>query len=469
MPIKKTLKVFLATAGLIFPIENFSELINIGTHKRLVSSSGLEHLLTGSTDSRSSTNSTDSIASPNFHQQKKNSEDNSSADASYKKKTIILDPGHGGYDPGAVNGNIHESDITMAQALKVKEILQNRGYTNVLLTRDSDNFIGLDNRTKFETDNSANLFVSFHCDSVDNPNARGFTVYTSGSVNSNILGESISSELERGLKRSGRFHSNRGVRKSGYRVVIKTKSPAALIECGYLRNPDDLSTMTDTTDDIEHSVADGIELYLKLPDEIRKQCKPYDKIIEQKTREFSQRLGYKLDSDLVRAVLFRESPKGETVDPMQVDDNGVSHAYRALKNRKEHTELLGDFSKLDNTKLEDNIEAGIAWLFHKAAVYDERVVEDDKEFTYVVQKGDTSYHKIAKRIGTTVDTIKRLNPNVNPNKMDIGKTELKVKYSRKEWYIKDWKNWEDAVGRYGPQGKPDYADEVMAYYEMIKN
>jgi N-acetylmuramoyl-L-alanine amidase len=404
--------------------------------------------------------------------------DKAATEESYKNKVIILDAGHGGKDPGAVNGDIHESDITLKQALKVKQILESRGYAQVILTRNSDQFVKLADRVEMAERYIPDIFVSIHCDSavkknkkgefVTDPDARGFTCYQRKGVEDILLATPINEELDRELRRSKKSDNNRGVKNADY-WVLGIKCPAVLAECGFLSNDlgkeNDLAYMTDNIDDVETAIANGIELYLQLPMKIREKSRLYDSIIEQKTKEFSQRLGHELDPNLVRAVIFREAPNGKTKDPMQVATS-KAYAYRILKEGEENTYLLGDFSHLKPGKLEDNIEAGVAWLFHKAAIYEERTVEGEKTETYTVQNGD-NYYKIAKNKGTTVDTLKNLNPNIDPNKMIAGKTKLTVKEARKERYIKGWKKWEEAVRGYGPASKTDYADEVMEYWRMI--
>jgi N-acetylmuramoyl-L-alanine amidase len=470
--IKKTLRVFAATALLAVPIIDLSYGFQLNTYEKLLSTAGLERLMDSFTVQPAPKAEKPKLVVENYI-----SKNPIITDASCKSKVIVLDAGHGGKDPGTCHNGYQEKDITLSQALKVKQILESRGYTNVKLTRESDEFIGLEERVNIGENYGADIYVSLHCDSavkknkkgelVTDPNMRGITCYERKGIKDRLLAKPINEELERTLKSSKRFDNNRGVRDSKLRV-LKIKSPATLVESSMLSNTEDVRTLTDETPDIETAVANGIELYLKLPGQIKEQCKPYDEIIERKTKELSQKLGHELDSDLVRAVLFRESPKGETVDPMQVA-TPVAYAFKTLKAGKEHTNLFGDFSKLDNRRLEDNLEAGIAWLFFKAADIEERTVEGETQEKYTVQKKDT-YDNIAKKKGTTVDTLKNLNPNVDPKKLIPGVTVLTVKYAKKEWYInpEKWKPWEAAVRSYGPKSRPGYVNEVMEYYRIIK-
>ena len=104
----------------------------------------------------------------------------SKADAKVnRKRIIVLDPGHGGKDPGAIGayGKTYEKNITLAMGRELKQILQNKGYI-VYLTRDRDIFIPLRQRIKIAQKYRADLFMSLHADSAQNRSATGLSVYT---------------------------------------------------------------------------------------------------------------------------------------------------------------------------------------------------------------------------------------------------------------------------------------------------
>lgn len=94
------------------------------------------------------------------------------------KKTIVLDAGHGGQDPGAISKNGHyEKDLTLKMARETKKLLETAGY-KVVLTRDRDVFITLRGRVKKAHAAKADLFISIHADSARNTKARGLSIYT---------------------------------------------------------------------------------------------------------------------------------------------------------------------------------------------------------------------------------------------------------------------------------------------------
>lgn len=95
-----------------------------------------------------------------------------------RARIVVLDPGHGGKDPGAIGGSgTYEKNITLAMGKELQTILQKRGYT-VYLTRSTDIFIPLRQRIKIAQKYKADLFMSIHADSAQNRQATGLSVYT---------------------------------------------------------------------------------------------------------------------------------------------------------------------------------------------------------------------------------------------------------------------------------------------------
>ncbi len=99
--------------------------------------------------------------------------------AENRKPVIVVDPGHGGVDPGAIGvSGIYEKVITLAAARQLKERLEGTGQYKVVLTRDRDVSLGLRERREIAHRAQADLFVSLHADSMKNTNVRGLSVYT---------------------------------------------------------------------------------------------------------------------------------------------------------------------------------------------------------------------------------------------------------------------------------------------------
>lgn len=101
------------------------------------------------------------------------------ASKNQKKPLIILDPGHGGVDPGAVASNgVYEKHITLATAKEVKALLEQTGRYRVHMTRSTDIYIKLPERVRIGRKMGGDLFISLHADSVGRANVQGASVYT---------------------------------------------------------------------------------------------------------------------------------------------------------------------------------------------------------------------------------------------------------------------------------------------------
>ena len=95
------------------------------------------------------------------------------------KPLIVLDPGHGGSDPGAISQTgRYEKNLTLQMAKEVKAALEKTGKYRVLMTRDTDKALALRQRIRFAHDHKADLFISIHADSAKNKKAKGLSVYT---------------------------------------------------------------------------------------------------------------------------------------------------------------------------------------------------------------------------------------------------------------------------------------------------
>lgn len=147
-------------------------------------------------------------------------------------KTIVIDPGHGGPDSGACGKQgTREKDLNLETAFKLKNLLEQAGAT-VLLTRNSDFFIGLYERAYFANYHKADLFLSIHANSHPNPNIRGIEIFHyNGQWKSQRLAEKI---LSRMTDLTG--FNPIGVKSARFVVVRETQMPAVLVELGFLSN-----------------------------------------------------------------------------------------------------------------------------------------------------------------------------------------------------------------------------------------
>lgn len=96
-----------------------------------------------------------------------------------QKPLVIIDPGHGGIDPGATGPHgLYEKKVVLALAKELKKQLEDSGKYRVKLTREGNSFIKLSNRVKYARDHDGSLFISIHADSMDNKEVNGASVYT---------------------------------------------------------------------------------------------------------------------------------------------------------------------------------------------------------------------------------------------------------------------------------------------------
>lgn len=199
---------------------------------------------------------------------------------------VVIDAGHGGHDPGASGqGGEREKDLTLLLARSVRDALLAQGRVRVALTRDTDRFLVLEERADIARRLGADLFISVHADAAQSDAARGATVYTlsdkasdsvaealaarenrADSVNGVVLagkGEAVSSILIDLARREMRGRSQRfgelvvregeqqiafhkqPQREAAFIVLKSLDLPSALIEAGYISNPDDAHDMRD--------------------------------------------------------------------------------------------------------------------------------------------------------------------------------------------------------------------------------
>src|SRR5690554_1561504 len=144
-----------------------------------------------------------------------------------RKQIIVIDPGHGGKDSGAVGVNgILEKDVVLKIAKRIVELNETefKNQFEIYLTRYKDTLISLGDRTKLAKILKADIFISLHCNHSDNPNARGVEVFVS-KKRGEYSRESVllAYDLQKGLKEDIGFES-RGVKFADFQVLRETRS-----------------------------------------------------------------------------------------------------------------------------------------------------------------------------------------------------------------------------------------------------
>lgn len=180
---------------------------------------------------------------------------------SLSEATIVLDPGHGGSDSGAlsIDQKHDEKTYTLRLAKKVRKLLQARG-AHVIMTRTGDQTVSLGARPELATDNHADAFISFHFDSAPSDNlGSGFTTYYYHKSTSLQLAKTINSHL------TGLPLNNRGVEFGNFEVIRDNLRPALLLEMGYINTANDFKHIRSPKyqEHVAKDVTKGLAAYFK--------------------------------------------------------------------------------------------------------------------------------------------------------------------------------------------------------------
>ncbi len=220
-----------------------------------------------------------------------------------KPYKILVDPGHGGKDPGAIGRNgLKEKEIVLDVGRRLRDLLRERGF-DVQMTRDQDVFISLDDRTEMAARGKVDLFISIHANSSRSSSAKGFEIYTvrplsfaekqeqqrkdnyqllfqsllmkrddrrvSGIVE-DLLGrqkplesQRLAEALQQGVLSQGTI-KDRGVQTAGFFVLRNTLVPAVLIELGFVTNSreEGLLRMPEYRQKLVAAIVDGVVRYV---------------------------------------------------------------------------------------------------------------------------------------------------------------------------------------------------------------
>ena len=230
----------------------------------------------------------------------------------YKIRTVVIDAGHGGHDPGAKGPTgAQEKMVTLQVALKLGEKLK-RAYPDikVIYTRKTDVFIPLYERASIANKNHADLFISIHCNSATNRAAYGTETFVMGTHKTNdqldvakrensvieledntedmydgfdpnapetmiMMSINLSAYLEQSMLFASKVQneytdkikrSNRGVKQAGFAVLYRTTMPSVLTEIGFISNPTEEKYITSAQgqDDISTAILDAFTNYKKV-------------------------------------------------------------------------------------------------------------------------------------------------------------------------------------------------------------
>ena len=207
--------------------------------------------------------------------------------AGRRLKTIVLDPGHGGRDPGNMEGRRQEKQFTLSFAKELSELLAKAGF-KVSLTRQSDSFIELPERASIARRRGADLFLSLHFNSADGSGGsavKGAETYCMTPVrasSTNARGEGagagaypgnrydaknmlLAYQLQKAITEKAGAE-DRGVKRARFWVLRDAEMPSALIEAGFMTNPADAKRIYDPVlrRQVAQAVVEGVLAYKRL-------------------------------------------------------------------------------------------------------------------------------------------------------------------------------------------------------------
>src|SRR5690242_8685899 len=256
-------------------------------------------------------------------------------------QTIVLDPGHGGFDKGAISGYGYEKDYALDLARLLRPLLQAKGF-RVIMTRESDVFVPLEVRAQIANATRDSIFVSLHFNATDrDPMATGFEIYSltprgapstyedwltqmSINVQNGTEADAASVELSSCIYHSlighiGEF--DRGMKRARFAVLRQTKIPAVLVESGFLteRGESRLIAKPEWRKRLADAICTGIDNFRTLAENKKRPLMVADYRREKSDDAAAEKdsvVNPAAPSTLSLDMLYSESPREDFV-PMQ--------------------------------------------------------------------------------------------------------------------------------------------------------
>jgi N-acetylmuramoyl-L-alanine amidase len=321
------------------------------------------------------------------------------AQTTYELKTVVIDAGHGGKDPGAIGvTGVKEKDVALDVSLKLGEKIK-ATYPNVkvIYTRSTDVFIGLADRAKIANKSGADLFISIHANSAENKTAKGTESWVLGlhkseaalevakRENASILMEedyeakyqdfdprdpdsyigltlrqnafleqslhlakNIQDEFTTDLKRY-----NRGVKQAGFMVLYQTTMPSVLVELGFLSNPDDEKFMAskEGRENLAHSMFIAFVNYKSQIERVNMSMEGGNSSKDNTTKKEEVTVVQNTNSNLTDSVQFRVqiATSGTLLETVPQNFKGLKNII-VEKDGKYYKYFIGNFYTFAETE-----------------------------------------------------------------------------------------------------------------------
>lgn len=322
-----------------------------------------------------------------------------------KVSTVVIDAGHGGADPGCLGKKSKEKEINLKVALKLgKLISDNYDDVRVVYTRKTDVAVELYKRAQIANDNHADLFISVHCNSAENKNARGvetfvmglhkseanlavakkenaailkeknyennyegfdpnspeagviFSLYTSAYLKNSAL---LASKVQRNLVQNTKM-TDRKVQQAGFWVLYKVAMPSILVELGFLSNTEEENYMikSESQDIMALSLYNAFVEYRNQLDGTNKPLLSVTAVTKEKSPEEEVAAAKEQDSDASQAADYLAGVSYRIQFLASPDDVPVNHKrFESLKKVKKYKEnnlwkyTCGDESTFEGAQL----------------------------------------------------------------------------------------------------------------------
>jgi len=289
----------------------------------------------------------------------------------YQVNTIVIDPGHGGKDPGAMSQYGKEKDVVLAIGLKLKKYIEDSlPDVNVIMTRTKDVFIELYQRARIANKNKADLFISIHANSNESSSPRGSETYVMGlyktkanlavakKENQVILQEANYQQqydgfdpnspegniifslyqnafLDQSLQMANliqkHFHENpklvdRGVKQAGFLVLWKTTMPSLLVETGFISNETDGKYLTSSNG--QDSIALAIfQAFKEYKQKMEAQATVNNNVIPKEKPDFNKGLIYSIQILTTKKIIPLQSKNFNEFSDVYRKTGGIWNKY----------------------------------------------------------------------------------------------------------------------------------------------
>lgn len=189
-----------------------------------------------------------------------------SEDGKKEKFVVVIDPGHGGKDPGNEVDSITEAQVNLQLAQMLLETKKKtRKNIEFVFTRKGDDFVELEDRIALIDKHKANLFLSIHCDAYTDESINGFQIYQPIKGDHIVPSKKMAKYLEEAILREKTPMQLKSTKPGDMFVITRAHCPAVLVNFGFLTNPEDLATVTSEEYQMAfaNAIVSSINTYIK--------------------------------------------------------------------------------------------------------------------------------------------------------------------------------------------------------------